>query len=75
MSHVITSGNSAAWPTWLAAMTPAAGPDSIDSTGIDSTRSAGSVPPLDVMMESGAECRPMSGGRNSPKYLRMRGAT
>ncbi len=68
MSQVMTSGKPAACPRWLAAMTPAAGPDSIDSTGIDSTRSAGRVPPLDVMIESDAgvpgRC---SRWRNSPR--------
>jgi hypothetical protein len=57
-------------------MTPAAGPESIDSTGIDSTRLAGRVPPFEVMMDRGAEMADeVSRVCNSLRYRRMRGAT
>ena len=44
-------------PMALAAITPAAGPDSIERTGSASTREAGREPPFEVMIETSA-CTP-----------------
>ena len=41
-------------PSWLHAMTPAAGPDSTRCAGFRAAIAGGSVPPLDCMISSGA---------------------